>query len=506
MMQRPTSGLVIDGFVLGECLHRGGFATIWQVAHPDHTLPMVMKVPTILDGDDAPTIVGFEVEQMIMPRLSGQHVPRVIAVGDFAVMPYIVTERIEGGSLFGLFDTAPRPLSEVIETAARMAAAVHDLHRQDVIHLDLKPANFLQRPSGEMVAIDFGLSRHQRLPDLLAEEFRIPMGTYPYIAPEQILGLRDDLRSDIFAMGAMLYELATGRRPFGEPAHLRGTRKRLWRDPLPPRALDRSIPEWLQEIVLRALDVDPAARYQSAAQLMFDLTHPAQVRLTERAYRTHADPWHVVLRRWWRMRRVKRLSPPPPVGEQIARAPILMVAVDLAPDMEHLAAAILTAVRRMLSVEPDARIACVNVIRTARIGIDQATTADGDHIHVSRLVALRAWAESLERPEDRLTYTILEGPDPARVLIEHADRLKADHILMGARSHSSTRRFLGSVSSQIVAEASCSVTVVRVPARDASGPAEEEAQASVEIDLVRDSAEPLSSMPAGITRRRCPGR
>ena len=89
----------IDGFTLGEKLHTGGFATIWAVTHPDQQLPMVMKVPTILDGYDGPTIVGFEVEQMIMPRLSGPHVPKVIAIGGFDVMPYIVTERIDGGSL-----------------------------------------------------------------------------------------------------------------------------------------------------------------------------------------------------------------------------------------------------------------------------------------------------------------------------------------------------------------------------------------------------------------------
>ena len=110
MMQvRPKDGLQIDGFTLGEKLHTGGFATIWAVTHPDHQLPMVMKVPTILDGYDGPTIVGFEVEQMIMPRLSGPHVPKVIATGGFDVMPYIVTELIDGGSFLPVFQKAPLP-------------------------------------------------------------------------------------------------------------------------------------------------------------------------------------------------------------------------------------------------------------------------------------------------------------------------------------------------------------------------------------------------------------
>ena len=468
MPTRPREGLEIDGFTLGECLHKGGFATIWAVTHPDHAEPMVMKVPTILDGYDAPTIVGFEVEQMIMPRLSGPHVPKVIGVGDFDVMPYIVTERIPGGSLLALFRTAPRPLSEVIETAARLAQAVHDLHRQHVLHLDLKPGNVMQRPTGEMVLIDFGLARHDALPDLLAEEFAIPMGTFPYISPEQYLRSRQDLRSDIFALGAMIYELATGHMPWGEPETLRGVRRRLWRDPVPLRAIDPAIPEWLQEVILRALEVDPSVRYQSAAQMAFDLQNPAQVQLTARAMKTRADGALTVVRRWRTVRRVKGLRPPASVAAQIQQAPILMVAVDLSPEMETLAAQLLGSVKRMLVIEPDARVACVNVIKTSRLAIDQETDAAGTNLHVARLIALKAWAGGLDLPEGRLTFTVLEGTDPGAALIEHAVALQADHILMGARGHSTTRRYLGSVSSQVVAEAPCSVTVIRLPEREAA--------------------------------------
>ena len=462
-MLRPKTGLQIDGFTLGDCLHTGGFATIWEVTHAKYRTPLVMKVPTILDGYDAPTIVGFEVEQMILPRLSGPHFPRLIAVGDFAVMPYVVTERIEGTSLLALFETAPLSLSALIETAARMTEAVHELHKQHVIHLDLKPANFLQRPSGEMVCIDFGLSRHDELPDLLAEEFTIPMGTFPYIAPEQYLRRRDDLRSDLFALGAMIYEGATGKMPFGKPETLKGVRKRLWRDPVPPRAIDPMIPEWLQEIILRALEVDPAKRYQSAAQMLFDLQHPQQVRLTERGRKIAADGRMEVFRRWRKMRKIKGFAPPPRMSAQIDKAPVMMVAVDLSPEMERLSLHLLLSVQRMLSIQPDARVACVNVIKTARIGIDQTTTETGEHIHVARLVALRAWASELDLPEDRLTFTILEDPDPGQAIVDHAAKNKADHILMGARGHSATRRYLGSVSSQVVAEAPCSVTVIRLP-------------------------------------------
>lgn len=476
MQIKPHTGLEIDGFTLGDKLHTGGFATIWEVTHPLYRTPMVMKVPTILDGYDGPTIVGFEVEQMIMPRLTGPHVARVVGQGDFAKMAYIVTEKIPGGSLWQHFKRAPLAIDELIEMTARMAQAVHDLHRQHVIHLDLKPDNFLQRPSGEMVLIDFGLSRHDHLPDLLAEEFTIPMGTFPYIAPEQYLRQRGDLRSDLYALGAMIYQLATGKMPFGEPETLKQVRQRLWRDPMPPRALRTEIPEWLQEIILRALEVDPARRYQSAAQMIFDLTHPMQVRLTARAHKMTQDGFWTVWKRRRAMKRVKSFGAPISMAGQIDRAPILLVAVDLSPEMESLSEQLFRAVKRMLVIQPDARVACVNVIKTARIGIDQTTDAAGNHLHVSRLVGLKSWAGGIELTDDRLTYSILENPDPASAILDHAIAVEADHIMMGARGHSTTRRFLGSVSARVVAEAHCSVTVIRLPeGRKAEAVAEETA-------------------------------
>ena len=114
----------------------------------------------------------------------------------------------------------------------KIATALADLHRQNVIHHDIKPSNIMFRASGEAVLIDFGLSHHNQLPDLMQEEFRLPYGTAPYMAPERLLGVRDDPRSDLFSLGVLLYFFTTGERPFGESETLRGMRRRLWRDPL----------------------------------------------------------------------------------------------------------------------------------------------------------------------------------------------------------------------------------------------------------------------------------
>lgn len=462
-----TGGQVIDGFRLDAPLDAGGMAAFWRVSFADAAdagragFPMVMKVPLLRHGEDPLTIVGFEVEQMILARLSGPHVPRFVAAGDFE-RPYIVMEFVNGRPLKRLLPDTPLPPEEVAAIGARIAFALHDVHRQHVIHLDLNPSNVILRESGEAVLIDFGLSRHDQLPDLVAEEFDGAIGTGAYIAPEQALGDRSDPRSDIFSLGIVLYFLATGERPYGEPERESEWRRRLWRDPQPPRWWNRQIPPWLQEIILRCLEIDPASRYGSAAQLAFDLQHPANVPLTGRAERRTRDGWAPVVMRRLRARNAlpgRRNS----VAGQLSRAPIIMAAVDLSPGAEPLAKALASTVGRLLATEPGARVTCVNVLKLSRLVLDPLEDAEGRNPHLQRLIELKHWAQRLPGPGRRTTYHVLESVDPAGAIIDFARNVQADHIVIGARGSSTIRRYLGSVSAQVVAEAPCSVTVVRTP-------------------------------------------
>jgi hypothetical protein len=211
---------------------------------------------------------------MIVPRLAGPHVPGCFGTGDFDRQPYVVMERIPGKTLYSRIDQLPIPYEEARVIGGQIATALADLHRQNVIHHDIKPSSIMFRPSGECVLIDFGLSHHNQLPDLLQEEFRLPYGTAPYMAPERLLGVRDDPRSDLFSLGVLLYFFTTGERPFGESETLRGMRRRLWRDPYPPRKLKADYPPWLQEIVLRCLEIEPVWRLPTASQLAFELPSP----------------------------------------------------------------------------------------------------------------------------------------------------------------------------------------------------------------------------------------
>jgi protein-serine/threonine kinase len=462
-------GQVIDRFRLEEKLHMGGMAHLWRVSEVNHAgdsrLPLIMKVPRIKGGEDPATIVGFEVEQMIMPMLGGAHVPKFIAKGDFTRQPYIVMERIEGVSLRPRLEHAPLALDEVIEIGSRVATALHDLHRQHLVHLDIKPSNIMFRPDGTAVLVDFGLSRHDHLPDLLEEEFSLPMGTGPYMSPEQVQFVRHDPRSDLFALGVMLYHFTTGERPFGSPDSVRGLRRRLWLDPVPPRALRADCPPWLQEVIRKCLEVRPERRYQSAAQLALDLQNPTQVALTRRAERLQRSSTLRRFKRWFFALGAQPAPAHTKASEQLDRSPIILAAIDVDNAAPELLDKLRESVRRIVMAEPGARLACASVMKIARIGMDDLVDEDGRSRHVQQLVGLKHWARPISKglnlDEGRLTFHVLEAPDVAAAIVEFARRNQVDHIVMGARGASGLRRYLGSVSSQVVAESDCSVTVVR---------------------------------------------
>jgi eukaryotic-like serine/threonine-protein kinase len=461
-------GAVIDGFTLSECVHRGGMATLWSVSREDIDVPVLMKIPRVSEGEDPAAIVSFEMEQMILPKLRGIHVPHCYAAGDFGRQAYVVIELIPGQTLYRRLDELPLPYEEVRLIALKIADALCDLHRQNVIHHDIKPSSIMFRLTGEAVLIDFGLSHHNQLPDLLQEEFRVPYGTAPYMAPERLLGVRDDPRSDLFSLGVLLYFFTTGVRPFGESETMAGMRRRLWRDPYPPRQLRADYPPWLQEIVLRCLEIDPAWRYPTASQLAFELAHPDQIKLTARSERLKRDPLSTVWRRRFNGNPIQERRKSA-VAAQLAASPIVAVAIDVTEGSNELNDALRVTAERLLKNSPSVRLACLNVLKLARVAIDRTLDEEGNNKHVGRLVTLKHWAAPLKLDESRLTAHVLEAVDPAGAILEFAEANHVDHIVIGARQSSLKRTLLGSTSAKVAAEASCSVTVVRLPGRAEEG-------------------------------------
>ncbi|MBV7428897.1 protein kinase [Acidovorax sp. sif1233] len=469
-MKLLEPGTEIDGFRVAECIHAGGMAHIYAVEYAQAGrspgFPMAMKIPRMTAGDGAENIVGFEVELQILPVLTGPHVPRFVAAGDLVRLPYLVMEYVPGQTLQHWLDgaagpgMAPTPPETIARLGAAIAHAAHSLHQQNVCHLDLKPANVLIKSDGDAVLLDFGLSCHAHYPDLLAEEMRQAVGSPTWIAPEQVVGVRGDPRSDIFAIGVMLYELATGELPFGSPTTQGGLRQRLWMTPAPPRKHRADIPPWLQEAILRCLEPEAASRYPSAAHLAFDLTHPAQVPITARGQRTQGTPLTTHLRRWVRAAGM-HYQPSPLPAQQIEETPILMVAVPHADVSDATLYSLRQAVARSLGIRPGARLACVTVISPSA-----SSTSDSERsettLHRQHMARLRQWAQGLDLSGHHASYHVLEASDVAQALVRYAASNHVSMMILGAATHGlHTQRFIATVPMRVARDAPCTVILVK---------------------------------------------
>jgi len=458
----PAIGSEIDGFRLLEKIYDGGMALIYRVSKAGIDMPLIMKIPKLAFGNHPACYVGFEVEQMILEKLSGPHVPTFVAKGDLAEQPYLVMEYIEGPALHDRLNQDGPGIESGTTWVVALADALHDLHRQDVVHLDIKPANVSFRPDGTAVIIDFGLARHAHLPDLIEESFHDPMGTAAYISPEQVLFVRGDPRSDIFAMGVILYQCVTGRLPFGNPVSTFGVRLRLYLDPIPPRVIQPDISPALQEVILHCLEVRAENRYASAAQVAFELMHPGHVMLTDRALRVQTRGLLTVIRRWYASLHIAA-QPCPEPSLHLSSAPHILVALDISHADEKLLQALRELVRRAATADAHSRITCITIEVPSILTEEDQGRELAYSLHTQRLVEMRHWAQPLGLGAEKLRFQVLEANDVADALLEFARAHHVDQIIIGARGSSKIRRTLGGVSTKIAAAAVCNVTVVRVP-------------------------------------------
>jgi serine/threonine protein kinase len=439
-------GSVIDGFVVEAPMRSGAMGELYRVSKPGIDRPLVMKVPRLGPYQPAEGLVSFETEAMILPTLTGPHVPSFVAAGPLEETPYLVTEWIEGESLEDVAKGAPLPPDRVAEVGAALADALYSLHQQEVTHLDIKPENALLRSDGLVALVDLGFAHHARLPDLLAEETPFGVGSAPYVSPEQLLGARNDPRSDLFALGVVLYELATGRLPFGEPDS--DVRNRFWLDPVPPSAIAPAVPPWMQEIILRCLEPRAYLRYQSAAHVAFDLRHPEQVLLTARASKKKRVGLIKHIRRFLRARAEhgpSLRSPAPLPG----RTPIVLVVVDTAHIDDGLHPAIRLAVSQILARSKEYRLICLTVIPPSASSLEH-------------LVRLRHWAAPLGLPMQRLSLHAVESSTPGEVVVELARHNNADLVVVGAPLEAG-RAWSQSIASTVAERSGCSVHIVRIP-------------------------------------------
>jgi WD40 repeat protein len=272
LAQREQPIPVIDGYeILGE-LGRGGMGVVYRARHVSLNRPCVLKM--ILGGDfaDAEAIARFRAEAEAVARLQHANVVQIHGTGEAAGRPFFELEYVEGGSLDRHIDGTPwvpRRAAELVEALAR---GVAEAHRLGIVHRDLKPANVLMAADGTPKITDFGLAKSLVGDSGLTQTGAI-VGTPDYMAPEQAEGKTGDVGplADVYALGAILYELLTGRRPFRgativETLHLARTT-----EPVSPSRLIPGLPSDLETIVLKCLQKEPAKRYDSAAALAQDL-------------------------------------------------------------------------------------------------------------------------------------------------------------------------------------------------------------------------------------------
>jgi serine/threonine-protein kinase len=262
----------IPGYEVEAVLGRGGMGVVYKARHL--RLNRVVALKMLLAGAYAGPHerARFQREAEAVAGLRHANIVQVYDVGDHEGRPYFTMEFVEGGSLTQTLAGAPQPARQAAALAAALAGAVQAAHQGGVVHRDLKPANVLLAADGTPKISDFGLARRLEGGAGLTQS-GAAVGTPSYMAPEQALGKTPLLgpAADIYALGAILYELLTGRPPFrGETAEAT-IHQVVGQDPVPPSRLNVKTPRDLETICLKCLNKDPQRRYASAAALADDL-------------------------------------------------------------------------------------------------------------------------------------------------------------------------------------------------------------------------------------------
>jgi serine/threonine protein kinase len=271
-----------DRFKILDVINRGGMAWIYEALDRQTGRPLVLKVPLMQFECDPGFFSRFQREENIGLTLDHPYILKMFPAAD-KCRPYIVMEYLEGQTLAArLHEKTRLPESEAVRIVSQICEGLDYLHRKGVVHRDLKPENVMLCKDGTIRILDFGIAKFKNARRLTFGGFSSTMGTPDYIAPEQVQGKRGDSRTDIYALGAMLYEMTTGFPPYdGDNPHVI-MNARLTGDPEPPRKRNPQLSPEIEEIILHALERNPSRRFPSAASMKAELNDYKEVPLTER--------------------------------------------------------------------------------------------------------------------------------------------------------------------------------------------------------------------------------
>jgi serine/threonine protein kinase len=270
----------IEGYEVVASLGRGGMGEVWLARdlRLDRQIALKLLPPHISDDRDG--VARLRLEARAASALNHPNVCTIYALGttrDGGL--FIAMEYIEGQTLRARLTGHPLPIREALDLAAQIAAGLAAAHAAGVIHRDIKPENVMIRADGLVKLLDFGLAK---LDPALAradgttrtamDTDRSVAGTMAYMSPEQASGLSLDARTDIYSLGAVLYEMVTGRAPFGNRVAALVHDGILNRTPEPPTQLNAEVPSRLEDVIAKTLEKDRGLRYQTVVELRTDLT------------------------------------------------------------------------------------------------------------------------------------------------------------------------------------------------------------------------------------------
>jgi len=284
-MRELIEGDLLDQYQLGELLARSGMACIFKAVDRKSGSTVAIKVPHLQYESDVAFFERFRREEQIGQKLDHPNIVRVLSP-DEKTRIYMVMEFAEGRSLRAVMRERGRlPAEEALGLIRQICTALVYLHEKGIVHRDLKPDNVLLGNDGQIKLLDFGIAMDEAARRLTWFGLSAPVGTPDYMAPEQVRGRRGDVRTDIYALGTLLYEMMTGTLPYSGANVHAIMRTKLNEDPRPPRDANSSIDPQIEEIILRAIARSPRERYASAKEMLADLENPSSVVPRDRSMR-----------------------------------------------------------------------------------------------------------------------------------------------------------------------------------------------------------------------------
>ena len=273
-MRDLTVGDELDQYELTELVARSGMASIFKAVDTESGTTVALKVPHVQFESDVVFHQRFKREEEIGQKLDHPALVKILTPRAKSRL-YIAMEYVDGRSLRAIMsEERTMPVERALDIARQIAEALVHLHEQKVVHRDLKPENVLVLSSGRIKILDFGIAFDQSGRRLTWFGLSNPLGTPDYMAPEQISGRRGDARTDVYAVGLLLYEMLTGNLPFASSNPHALLRLKANEDPRPPSYYLPTIPSGVEAIILKAIARAPRDRYESASALLHDLRDP----------------------------------------------------------------------------------------------------------------------------------------------------------------------------------------------------------------------------------------